>query len=140
DLDFSRISEGESLDNSNGSAWQTGAFITSPLLPDNFSLKLEYAQIRPYMFSHRGLTRESLTYTNNGYILGANVHPNSVLFSGENDYRVSGKLNLRLRYNQHLHGSNTYDEVGNLIENAGGNVFNNFSWYNEQNPRLLDGI
>ncbi len=138
DLDFSNLGN-ESVDNTNGSAWQAGTFITSPVLPENLVLKIEYLQLRPYMFSHPGIG-EALTFTNNSYMLGIPIQPNSTLFSAELLWRLNGKINFGIKYNYYLHGANEYDEEGNLVRNVGGNVFENLSLADSQKAFLLDGI
>ncbi len=139
DINFSYLFKGEWARSNNGEEWQAGAIITSPLLPNNLVLKLEYMQARPYIFSHPGIG-EALTYTNNGYLLGSNLQPNSTRFSTEISYRVSSRSLIDIMYSHTLHGNNIYDANGNLITNYGGNVFNNFSFYASDYSYLLGGI
>jgi len=122
----------------NRIAWQISAMLTDPLIIRNFDLKLEYLQVRPYMFAHPGLG-ESLTYTNNSYLLGFDLLPNSVKLSAEIDYRFSGKLNFSARYDHSIHGRNIYDENGRLIKNVGGGLFENYWVTDSQTAPLLDG-
>ncbi len=138
DINFKRLAKGEWNGNNNGTAWQAGAIITNPLLMNDLVVKLEYIQIRPYMFSHPGL-KGALTYTNNGYLLSPDLQPNSTLFSAEIDYRFSRDLYAQLNYSHELHGSNIYDSQGNLIRNVGGDVFQNLSLYDSEFANLLDG-
>ena len=139
DINFSYLFKGEWARHNNGNEWQAGLMLTNPVLPEDLTLKLEYLQIRPYTFSHPGVG-ESLTYTNNGYLLGTNLQPNSVRFSAEIDYRFSGKVNLSLRYSHSIHGNNYYDPNGNLIQNVGGSIYDNFAAaYDSQYAYLLNG-
>ena len=138
DINLKRLSNGEWNGNNNGTAWQAGVMITKPLLINDLAFKVEYIQIRPFMFSHPGL-RGALTYTNNGYLLSPDIQPNSTLFSTEVDYRFSKELYAQLNYSHELHGNNTYDSEGNLIRNVGGDVFQNLTVYVPQFTNLLDG-
>ena len=138
DLNFKRLSKGEWNGSNNGTAWQSGAIITNPLLINDLVVKLEYIQIRPYIFSHPGL-KGALTYTNNGYLLSPDIQPNSTLFSAEIDYRFSREFYVRMNYNHELHGNNIYNSNGDLIKNVGGDVFQNLTIYDSEFANLLDG-
>ena len=138
DLNFKRLSKGEWNGSNNGTAWQSGAIITNPLLINDLVVKLEYIQIRPYIFSHPGL-KGALTYTNNGYLLSPDIQPNSTLFSAEVDYRFSREFYVRMNYNHELHGNNIYNSNGDLIKNVGGDVFQNLTIYDSKFADLLDG-
>jgi hypothetical protein len=139
DISISTLFKGEFSKGSNRSAWQVGVMLTNPIVPDNVSVKFEYLQIRPYTFSHPDIG-ESLTYTNNSYILGTNIQPNSTGLSGEVNYLLTGDLEAVFKYSYILHGNNYYDKNGNLIKNVGGNIFENHNLYDSEIAPLLDGI
>ncbi len=122
----------------NRIAWQVGAMITSPLSFDDLTLKFEYLQIRPYIFIHPGLG-ESLTYTNNTYLLGFDLPPNSIRLSAELSYRLSGRMNITLRYDHSLHGNNIYDKDEKLVRNVGANIYENNTISDPETAYLLDG-
>ncbi len=61
-------------------------------------------------------------------------------FSTDINYRFSSRSLIDISYSHTLHGNNVYDANGNLIENFGGSVFNNFSFYASDYSYLLDGI
>lgn len=138
DINFKRLSEGQWNASNDGTAWQIGTIITNPLLLNDLIFKMEYIQIRPYMYSHPGL-KGALTYTSNGYLLSPDIQPNSTLFSTEIDYRFSSELCAQLNYSHELHGNNIYDSQGNLIKNVGGDVFQNKTFYDSYFANLLDG-
>ena len=138
DINFKRLGNGQWNANNNGTAWQAGAIITNPLLLNDLVLKIEYIQIRPYMYSHPGL-KGALTYTSNGYLLSPDIQPNSTLFSTEIDYRFSRDLYAQLNYSHELHGNNILDSQGNLIRDVGGDVFQNLTVYDSYFADLLDG-
>lgn len=102
--------------------WQAGAIFSAPLIPENFAFKVEYMQLRPYMFSHYGLA-DALNYTSNGYLLGADIQPNSTRISLGLDYYVTCNITIKIKYYNQLHGQNIYDTATHkLIKNYGGNV------------------
>jgi hypothetical protein len=138
DILFSVLFKGEFDKVNNRSAWQVGLMLTNPVLPTNLNLKIEYLQIRPYTFSHPDIG-EALTYTNNSYILGANIQPNSTALSAELNYLMNGNWQFQISYAHILHGNNYYDENGNLIKNVGGNIFENLNLYSSFVAPLLDG-
>lgn len=137
DINFDKMFKGWSTIY-NRIAWHIGSMITSPLVFDDLTIKLEYLQIRPYMFVHPGLG-ESLTFTNNTYLLGFELPPNSIRFSSEIGWRLSGKSNIAIRYDYSIHGQNIYDSNGNLIRNVGGNIYENNTLYDPEIVYLLDG-
>jgi Capsule assembly protein Wzi len=139
DIKFDVLAKGEFAKINNRSAWQVGMMLTNPILFRDLDIKIEYLQIRPYTFSHPG-GGEALTYTNNGYLLGINLQPNSTRFSLQVDYRFSDKIYMSMIWNHSLHGNNTYDSVGNLISNVGGSVFNDYNMLSHSTAPLLDGI
>ncbi len=138
DILYSAFFKGEFDRVDNRSAWQAGIMLTNPLLPDNAGLKIEYIQIRPYTFSHPGLG-ESLTYTNNSYLLGTNLQPNSTAVSAEVSYLLPGDWEIGINYSHIIHGNNYYASNGKLIKNVGGNIFENFTLYDSEIAPLLDG-
>jgi len=138
DINFGRLFKGEWAASNNSTEWQAGTMITSPLLPEDFTLIIEYMQARPYIFSHPGIG-EALTYTNNGYLLGTNMQPNSTRLSARLTYQATARLSFQVDYSHTLHGNNIYDSKGNLIRNVGGNVFENYALGDPFYSYLLDG-
>ncbi len=138
DILFSALFKGGFDKVDNRSAWQAGVMLTDPVLPANSSVKIEYLQIRPYTFSHPGLG-ESLTYTNNSYMLGPDIQPNSTAFSVEVSYLFPDQWEAAINFTHILHGNNIYDSQGNIVKNVGGNVLENLTVYDSRTAPLLDG-
>ena len=136
DINFSTFGKWNAYNNSL--VWQTGAYITYPMLFPNFSAEIEYSQNRPYMFSHPGFD-EALTYTNNGYLLGINIQPNSSLFSFRLTYLVNEEIKMNASFEHLLRGKNIYDDDGKLLQNVGGNVFEYHTLYDSPQVALLAG-
>jgi len=120
-------------------AWQTNLIISNPILPENLSASLDYLIIRPYVFTHFGIG-ESLTYTNNGFMLGPNLQPNSIEFSLRLNYIFNPDLKLSAGYDNIRHGSNIYDSNGNLVRNVGGDIFQFIRLSDSRKTYILDGI
>ena len=139
DINFAPIFNGEWALHNNRFAWQAGISLSSPIIFDNLTLSFEYMQLRPYIFSHDGYA-ESLTYTNNSYLLGTDLNPNSTLLSVNLDYDISETVKVAVYYDYMMHGNNEYDESGNLITNYGGNVFEYYRLNDPNYAYLLDGI
>lgn len=139
DINFDRLFKGEWTGHNNGFAWQTGISLTNPILPENLILNLEYLQLRPYIFSHWGY-KESLTYTNNGYLLGVDLQPNSTRFSVDLLYHLTSRITIGMKYFYSLHGNNEYDSLGNRTRNVGGNVFEYYTLQDSTFAYLLDGL
>ncbi len=140
DILFSVLFKGEFDRVNNRSTWKTGLILTNPILPPDLDLRVEYQQIRPFTFSHPGIG-EALTYTNNSYLLGTDIQPNSTVLSTECNYLLNGNTNIKFKFSHIKHGKNIYDEDGNLIKNVGGNIQQTIGYdYNTLIAPLLDGI
>jgi hypothetical protein len=137
DFNFSKLVK--NWDNiQNRYAFTSGVGLTYPLLPRNMFFAFEYNQVRPYMYSHPG-GGESLTYTNNGYLLGLPILPNSIQLNFQLSYKFSKNLDMRLDYFYNLHGNNITDSLGNVLKNVGGDVLKNINWFSSPIAPLLDG-
>jgi hypothetical protein len=120
-------------------AWETNLILTNPVIPENVSVNLDYVIIRPYVFSHYG-TGESLTYTNNSYMIGPNLQPNSIEFSFKINYLINSDLTITSEFDNIRHGNNLYDLNGNLVRNVGGDVFQFLRLGDARRTNILDGI
>ncbi len=138
DIDFGKISKGEWFDNSHGLVLQSAIFLTDPILPENTDFIVEYTLLRPYTFSHPGYY-DQLTYTNNGYMLGAPLEPNSTKINSLIRYRFSPSINGGFGYSLVKHGKNILDENGKLVKTVGGDVYRFLTIDDEQSVYLLKG-
>ncbi len=122
DINFENIFNGKWAGINNGFGWQAGTFITYPLLWRKLAIKIEYIQLRPFLYTHPGYP-EALTYTNNGDLIGTDLQPNSTRLSLEGSYLLSSRIRTVLGGQYTLHGNNIKDKNGNIVKNAGGDVF-----------------
>jgi hypothetical protein len=104
----------------NKSAYQLGLFWYEPFKVNNLSWTLEYTKIRPYVYSH---VDPKNTYTSYGKIIGHPIGPNSDQIFTRLSYNYSDWVRLIVEYSKTRHGDNIYDSEGNLVMNAGGDVF-----------------
>ncbi len=139
DINFDLWLNGNWNTPNNRIAWQIVTNITYPYLPKNLLLTLDYAQIRPFTYSHPEIN-ESLSYTNNGFPLGSYLKPNSIALTMELKWFVNSNFLLSARYDNIRHGENEYDKDGNLLFNHGGSY--NLSTtliLSSKSPKILDG-
>ncbi len=139
DIHFGKMFNEGWNDVSNRNAWNAGIYLTNPLIFPDMSFSFDYIQVRPYMFSHPGIG-EMLTYTNNSYLLGEPYQPNSSNFNLKFSYQLTPEVLFDAIYNYSLHGQNVRDSEGNLVRNVGGNIWEFFSFYDEREISLLEGI
>lgn len=139
DLNYDSFLKGKWNTSENRIAAQLGFYLSSPVFFPNTTFKFEFLKLRPYMFSHVGLG-ESLTYTNNSYMLGSDIQPNSGRISFELNHKLSSVLDFILNYNYSIHGNNEYDENNNIIHNYGGNVFYPVTIGDDGYAKFLAGI
>ena len=139
DIDFKTISTEGFGSIQTRYAWQTNLIIGNPLLPENTLLSLDYVILRPYVFSHFGIG-ESLSYTNNGYMIGPNLQPNSIEFSIRLSYILNPDIIISAGFDNIRHGSNIYDTNGNLVRNVGGDVSQYYKIGDSRRTNILDGI
>jgi hypothetical protein len=119
-------------------AWQTNLMITNPILPENLTMGFDFVIIRPYVYSHYGVG-ESLTYTNNGYMLGTDLQPNSIKIAIRANYLVNSDIFMMAEFNNIWHGENIYDSNGKLIRNVGGDIYDYFRLGDSRITKILDG-
>lgn len=104
----------------NKTGYSLGMFWYSPFSISDLSLVFEYTRIRPYVYSHHD---RHDTYTAWGQILGDSIGPNSDEIFLRLAYNANASLRLNFDFQHIRHGANIYDPFGNLIFNAGGDVF-----------------
>ena len=109
----------------NKTAYQLGTYLYEPLNIKNLSLILEYTKIRPYVYTHsvNGISTDKLTYTSFGVNLGHPIGPNSDQIFTKMIYNLNDRMTLNLIYQRIRHCANITDANGNLILNAGGDIF-----------------
>jgi hypothetical protein len=141
DLDFSEYVKGGWNNLHNRTAWQFGCKMSDPFKINNSSFEVEYLQLRPYIYSHDGIG-ESLVYSNNGYLLGPDLLPNSEKISALFNLWINEDIFTSILYSYSIHGDNIIGSDGTLIKNVGGDpfVYSLGSENNIQTAALLDGI
>lgn len=104
----------------NKTAYQVGAFWYEPLDVSDLSLVFEYTRIRPYVYTHQNYKN---TYSAFGTDLGHRIGPNADEIYTKLSYNFNEWIRLNLEYQHIRSGNNIYDAEGNLVKNAGGDIF-----------------
>ncbi len=122
----------------NKTGYKLAAFWYTPFSISDLSLIFEYTRIRPYVYSH---SNPKNTYTAWGQILGDQIGPNSDEIFLRLAYNASPWLRFTFDFQHIRHGDNIYDSFGNLIFNAGGDVFvAHRDGIDPVNIKFLDGV
>ena len=106
-----------------------GIFFASPFQTSNVDFRLEYARLRPYVYSHLN----SLQYTHYASNLGHWIGPNSDLFTGIIKYQPTRRLVLQGSYFLHRKGENTQQQ------NFGGDIETPWTVSDDLYPEFLGG-
>lgn len=97
----------------NKTAFLAGAFWVDAFTVPNLDLRLEYAQTRPYVYTHE---LDINRYTNFSTALGHWIGPNADVFNARLQYRFSKTLVASLDFETYRHGANEPDR------NVGGDL------------------
>jgi len=138
DLNFNNLFNGKWSTRSNGTAIQIGAELIPSLISEKLFLQFDYLQIRPFTFSHPSV-QSSLSYTNNGFLLGPNYQPNSAIFTTRLSYYFNEDITAQIKYEYYLHGENILNSIGETIDNVGGDVFTPANFYTPYERYFLAG-
>jgi len=116
----------------NKLGWLGGALWVDALGVDNLDVRLEYARVEPYVYSHEGGPLSSYSHFNT--ILGYWSGPNSDNLSGEWTYRFSKQTVATLLAEYFRHGANPPDR------NVGGDFYRTRVGTDSEYLHFLDGI
>ncbi|MDZ7261427.1 MAG: capsule assembly Wzi family protein [candidate division KSB1 bacterium] len=108
----------------------SGLFWVDPFQIPNTDLRLEYARIGPYVYSHR----KSINYKHYDSVLGHWTGPNSDNLYGEFNYRFTKSLLATIFLEFNRHGANFSDK------NVGGDIDQPHSPGDELYVNFLNGI
>ncbi len=130
DIRFEKIGTGYW---SNKSAWNLGIGTN---IFDAFDLKIEYARVEPYTFSH--FNREN-SMINDGYLISSYINPNSDRISVGLDYWYGSRYPINIEYSFTRHGRNILDNNGNIVKNVGGDPMFTKRYEDSETVDFLDG-
>ncbi|HRP01091.1 MAG TPA: hypothetical protein PLE30_00415 [Candidatus Kapabacteria bacterium] len=117
----------------NKSAWNLG--VATNLL-NNIDLRIEYARVEPYTFSH--FNRQN-SLINDGYMISSYLNPNSDRISIGVNYWFGSKHPIDIEYSYTRHGKNIIDSLGNIIKNVGGDPYWTKREIDSESVVFLDG-
>ncbi len=121
----------------NEFAFTVGGNYIEPAGLENADLVLEYTRIDPYVYSHH-IPENS--YTNDQFVIGNYLGPNSDDVLARASYRFSRKWKASLEMELSRHGDNIMDASGNLVRNVGGNALYGHRAFDADDVSFLDGI
>lgn len=138
DINFNNLFNGKWSTQSNGTVIQVGAEVIPSAISEKLFLQFDYLQIRPFTFSHPSV-RSSLSYTNNGFLLGPDYQPNSAVFTSKLSYYFNEDITAQIKFEYYLHGENILNSNGETIDNVGGDVFSPANFYTPYERYFLAG-
>ncbi|HEX9972107.1 MAG TPA: capsule assembly Wzi family protein, partial [bacterium] len=114
----------------NKLGYSVGTFWVDPFKIKNMDIRMEYARIRPYVYSHA----DGINYTHYQSALGYWSGPNSENFYSEFNYQFSKNLLTTIFFQTNRHGANTADK------NVGGDIALPHGFEDGLYIYFLDGI
>ncbi len=121
----------------NQFAFTVGASYIEPLGIENADLALEYTRIDAYVYSHN---IPENNYTNDQFVIGHHLGPNSDDWFFRGSYRFSKKWKASFELERSRHGDNFMDANGNLLKNVGGSALYGHRAFDSPDAPFLDGI
>ncbi len=121
----------------NQFAFTIGASYIEPLGLENGDFVLEFTRIDPYVYSHH-IPENS--YTNDQFVIGHHLGPNSDDWFFRGSYRFSRKWKASFELERSRHGDNFLDVNGNLLRNVGGSALYGHRSFDDLDAPFLDGI
>jgi hypothetical protein len=134
DLVWSKLGSGYYA---NEFAFTVGGDYIEPAGLENADLVLEYTRIDPYVYSHH--VPEN-SYTNDQFVIGNYLGPNSDDLLARASYVFSRKWNASIEMEISRHGDNIMDANGNLVRNVGGSALYGHRAFDADDVSFLDGI
>lgn len=117
----------------NKTGYQLGFFWYEPFSLSDLSLVFEFTRIRPYVYSHNN---HKNTFTAWGTGLGHPIGPNAEEILARAGYNLNDYVYLEAEYRRVNEGNSIYDGSGNLLYNAGGDLFQ--PWRNGIDPLHIE--
>jgi hypothetical protein len=133
DIDFSKIGTGWY---GNKTLLNIGIDYTPFYKTLPFDLSLQMIKIEPYVYSHR---ISDNNYSNLGLNLAYPLQPNSINYSFNMYYPLTGRLDIEAGYLYTIHGTNIYDADGNITVNVGGDYLYGHRVGDSENVKFLEG-
>lgn len=121
----------------NELAYKTGMLSVEPFGLKDVDITLDYTRIQPYVYSHH-LAENN--FTNNGFVMGHRLGPNSDDALMQIGYRYDHKLRGTLAFEYERHGDNILDASGGLLRNVGGDFLQGHRTVDSEEVTFLDGV
>ncbi len=123
--------------NDNKFGYQAGLFYTDAFTIQGLLLKTEYTRLDPFVYTHRYNKNQ---FTNENYSLGHMLSPNSDEIALEMSYYPIKRLRASLLIQFQRSGEGfTYDSLGNIDINYGGDINHGERFYDTIKNVFLQG-
>lgn len=120
DFNFATISKNDNTANDNKFGYQAGVMWNDAFTLEGLSGAMEYTRLDPFVYSHRDNKQQ---YTDWGYSMGHQLPPNSDEIAFKFGYNVLPRLSVSVLAQFQRSGEGfTYDSLGNMVINYGGNI------------------
>lgn len=120
DFNMKTFNNNDRTASDNKFGYQAGVMWNDALMLDGLSGTMEYTRLGPFVYSHRDNKQQ---YTDWGYSMGHQLPPNSDEIAFKFGYNVLPRLyvNVLMQFQRSGEGF-TYDSLGNIDINYGGNI------------------
>lgn len=120
DFNLSSIGNNDYTANDNKFGYQAGVMWNDAFMLAGLSGVVEYTRLDPFVYTHRENKQQ---FTNWGLSMGHHLPPNSDEWAFKFDYNVLARLNVGVLFQFQRSGEGfTYDSLGNIDINYGGNI------------------
>jgi hypothetical protein len=137
DFNFASISKDDYTSNDNKFGYQAGVMWNDAFTLDGFSGAMEYTRLDPFVYTHRDNKQQ---FTDWGYSLGHQLPPNSDEIALKFGYNVMPRLSVNVLMQFQRSGEGfTYDSLGNIDINYGGNINHGENFSGKSKNKFLQG-
>jgi hypothetical protein len=137
DLSLGSIGNNDYTANDNKFGYQAGVMWNDAFTLDGFSGVVEYTRLDPFVYTHRENKQQ---FTNWGLSMGHHLPPNSDEWAFKFDYNLMARLNIGVIFQFQRSGEGfTYDSLGNINTNYGGNINHGERFYETIKNKFLQG-
>ncbi|MCX6158474.1 MAG: hypothetical protein NTY74_10905 [Ignavibacteriae bacterium] len=137
DFNMASIGNSDYTANDNKFGYQAGVMWNDAFTIDGLSGVVEYTRLDPFVYAHHDNT---LKFTNWGLSMGHQLPPNSDEWAFKFDYNVLARLNVGVLFQFQRSGEGfTYDSLGNVDINYGGNINHGERFFATIKNKFLQG-
>ncbi|MFZ4591507.1 MAG: hypothetical protein ACOYN6_10950 [Ignavibacteria bacterium] len=137
DFSLGSIGNNDYTANDNKFGYQAGVMWNDAFTLSGLSGVVEYTRLDPFVYTHRENKQQ---FTNWGLSMGHHLPPNSDEWAFKFDYNVMARLNVGVLLQFQRSGEGfTYDSLGNIDINYGGNINHGERFFATIKNKFLQG-